>query len=111
MKTLLSRSELAERWGYEISSITRLEQDGTIHRVKNLQGVRYSIREIEQIESLGKKDLREISFLDYKKLENEKEFWKEEYLKLKNAISRSANDLVKVLASGVELIKWCFYGS
>lgn len=100
MKTLLTRSELAERWGYEISSITRLEQEGTIHRVKSLQGVRYSIREIEQIESLGKKDLREISFLDYKKLENEKEFWKEEYLKLRNAISQSANNLVQVLTEG-----------
>lgn len=100
MKTLLTRNELAERWGYEVSSIRRLEEEGFIHRVKNLQGVKYSVREIEAIESLGKKEFREVTLLDYKKMENEKEYWKDQYLKLRNAISASTNNLVQVLTQG-----------
>ena len=100
MKTLLTRDELAERWGYGKTSIVRLEEDGVIHRVKGLQGCKYSIREIESIEKLGRKDLNEISLIEYRKGENEKDYWKSEYLKLRNAISTSAYDLVKVLSDG-----------
>lgn len=101
-KTLLNREELAKRWGYDASSIIRLEQNGVIHRVKNLCGVKYSIREIEKIERLNSKELEEITLLDYKKMQNERDKWKNEYLKLRNAICASANDLVKVLSSGEE---------
>lgn len=100
MKTLLTRDELAERWGYTKTSIVRLEQDGVIHRVKGLQGCKYSIREIEKIEMLGIKDLEEISLIDYKRMEIDRDKWKSEYLKLRNAISSSAYDLVKVLSDG-----------
>ena len=100
LKTLLTRDELAERWGYTKTSIIRLEEDGVIHRVKGLQGCKYSIREIESIEKLGRKDLNEISLIEYRKVENEKDYWKREYLKLRNAISTSAYDLVKVLSDG-----------
>lgn len=103
MKTLLTRDELAERWGYTKTSIVRLEQDGVIHRVKDLQGCKYSIREIEKIEMLGRSDLEEISLIDYKRMEIDRDKWKNEYLKLRNAISASANNLVKVLANGVEV--------
>jgi len=101
-KTLLTREELGKRWGYDKTSIIRLEQDGVIHRVKGLSGVKYSIREIEKIETLGVKELEEITLLDYKKMQNERDKWRNEYLKLRNAISTSANNLVKVLAEGVE---------
>ena len=100
MKTLLTRDALAERWGSERIARRRLEEDGVIHRVKGLQGCKYSIREIEKIEMLGRKDLEEISLIDYKRMENEKDYWKTEYLKLRNAISSSAYDLVKVLSDG-----------
>lgn len=100
MKTLLTRDELAERWGYTKSSIIRLEEDGVIHRIKDLQGCKYSIREIEEIERLGRKDLNEVSIIELKKMENEKDYWKNEYLKLRNAISSSAYDLVRVLSDG-----------
>ena len=102
-KTLLSPKELGERWGYSLASIDRLEKNGVIHRVKGLNNVKYSIKEIEQIERLGRNDLNEISLLDYKRMENDRDKWRNEYLKLRNAISASANDLVKVLASGVEV--------
>lgn len=100
LKTLLTRDELAERWGYTKTSIVRLEQDGVIHRVKGLQGCKYSIREIEKIEMLGRSDLEEISLIDYKRMEIDRDKWKNEYLKLRNAISTSAYDLVKVLSDG-----------
>ena len=96
----MTRDELAERWGYAKSSIIRLEEDGIIHRVKDLQGCKYSIREIEEIERLGRRDLSEVSIIELKKMENEKDFWKNEYLKLRNAISTSAYDLVRVLSDG-----------
>lgn len=102
-KTLLSRDDLAKRWGYDPTSIVRLEQNGVIHRVKGLAGVKYSIREIEAIEMLGSKELNEITLLDFKRMENDRNKWRDEYLKLRNAISASANDLVKVLAEGVEV--------
>ena len=100
MKTLFTREELAARWGYNKSSIQRLEEEGVIHRVKGLVGCKYSLKEIEEIENLGRSDFEEVNFIKYQKLENEKEFWKMEYLKLRNAISQSANDLVKVLSEG-----------
>lgn len=103
LKTLLTRDELAERWGYTKTSIIRLEEDGVIHRVKGLQGCKYSIREIENIESLGRKDLNQISLLDYKRMENDRDKWKNEYLKLRNAVSASAKDLVQVLSSDMEV--------
>lgn len=103
MKTLLTRDELAERWGYAKTSIVRLEQDGVIHRVKGLQGCKYSIREIEKIEMLGRKDLEEISLIDYKRMEIDRDRWKNEYLKLRNAISTSAYDLVKILSTDMEV--------
>lgn len=102
-KTLLSREVLADRWGYDVSTICRLEQKGVIHRVKDMSGVRYSLFEIEQIERYGLETFNEITLLDYKKMENERDKWKNEYLKLRNAISASANDLVKVLSEGVEI--------
>lgn len=102
-KTLLSPKELGERWGYSLASIDRLDKNGVIHRVKGLNNVKYSLREIEKIESLGRKDLNEVSLLDYKRMENDRDKWKNEYLKLRNAISASAKDLVKVLASDLEV--------
>lgn len=102
-KTLLSPKELGERWGYSLASIDRLEKSGVIHRVKGLNNVKYSLREIEKIETLGRKDLDEVSLLDYKRMENDRDKWKNEYLKLRNAISASAKDLVKVLASDLEV--------
>lgn len=100
MKTMLSPKELGERWGYSTTSIDRLEKSGVIHRVKGFDGVRFSVKEIEAIETLGRKDLNEISFIDFKRMEKERNYWKNEYLKLRNAISASANDLVKVLSDG-----------
>lgn len=102
-KTLLSPKELGERWGYSLASIDRLEKNGVIHRVKGLNNVKYSLREIEKIETLGRKDLNEVSLLDYKRMENDRNKWRDEYLKLRNAISASAKDLVKVLASDLEV--------
>lgn len=100
MKTLLSPKELGERWGYSLASIDRLEKNGVIHRVKGLNNVKYSLREIEEIERLGRRDLSEVSIIELKKMENEKDYWKNEYLKLRNAISTSAYDLVRVLSDG-----------
>ena len=37
---------------------------------------------------------------EFKKVESEKDYWKNEYLKLRNAISTSAYDLVRVLSDG-----------
>lgn len=99
-KTLLTTKELAERWGVDVTSIRRMEQEGAIHRVKKLKGVKFSIREIEIIENSTSNDAKELTLINYKKMENDRNYWKNEYLKLKNAVDESARNLVQVLTQG-----------
>ena len=53
MQTAYSVDELAQRWGLSTASIRRMEQDGKIHRLPDLPGVRYSAAEIHKLEMVG----------------------------------------------------------
>ena len=53
MQTAYSVEELAKRWGLSPASIRRMEQDGKLHRLPDLPGVRYSAAEVYQLESIG----------------------------------------------------------
>ena len=77
-KVLLSRKTLAERWDYSsCNAIIDLEQEGVITRIPNLSSPRYSIDEIEKIESIGL-DINPLSPIERKRLENQiKELKKE----------------------------------
>lgn len=51
-KTLLSRQDLAERWGLAPKTIEKYEIDGVISRVKDIPTPRYSIESIRKLEGL-----------------------------------------------------------
>jgi len=52
-QTVLSPNELAKRWGLTTRSIRTMEQEGKLHRLPDLPGVKYSVAEVVQLESVG----------------------------------------------------------
>lgn len=53
MQTVITLTELAERWGVAQNSIRNMEQDGKLHRLQYMPGCRYSMAEVYQLESIG----------------------------------------------------------
>ena len=88
MQTLLSVSELAERWGYAPETIRRMEQEGRLHRVHNLPGVKFSLAEIVQLESIGT-DALPLTVYERKKLENR-------IAELEDRVTKLTNRLCKI---------------
>lgn len=89
-QTLLSRQDLAKRWGFSSTKvIENYELSGIIKRVPNLPTPRYSVYEIEKLEMVGQ-NLNPLSPLERKRLEKriedlEKELgtYKEKFTNLK----------------------------
>jgi predicted transcriptional regulator len=52
-EAVFSPQQLAERWGYHENTIRRMEEDGRLHRLTGLPMVRYSAKEVLQLESIG----------------------------------------------------------
>lgn len=52
-KTVFSLDDLAARWGYSRSTIKTMEHEGKLHRLPNMPGVRFSVAEVLQLESIG----------------------------------------------------------
>ena len=67
-KKLLSPTSLAKRWDYTPAAITNFEKDGIITRNPKFPSPRYSIEEIEAIESIGL-DVNPMSPLERRRLE------------------------------------------
>ena len=53
MQTVITLTELAERWGVAQNSIRNMEAEGTLHRLPHMPGCRYSMAEVYQLESIG----------------------------------------------------------
>lgn len=53
MQTVITLTELAERWGVAQNSIRNMEHDGTLHRLPHMPGCRYSMAEVVQNETIG----------------------------------------------------------
>ena len=70
MQTIYSVNELAERWGYAPDTIRRMENEGTLHRVLGLPGVKFSAAEVHQLESVGL-DAKAMTAWERKRLEME----------------------------------------
>ena len=70
MQTIYSVNELAERWGLAPASIRRMEQEGTLHRLPDIPGVRFSAAEVLQLESIGL-DAKAMSAWERRNLESE----------------------------------------
>lgn len=93
-QTLLSRQDLAKRWGFESTrAIEKYEQNGIIKRVTGIPIPRYSLYEIEKLETLGQ-DINPLSPLERRRLEKkvedlEKELtlYKEKFTNIKMLMS------------------------
>ena len=70
MQTVYGVDELSQRWGLSPASVRRMEQDGKLHRLPDMPGVKYSAAEVYQLESVGK-DAQAMSAWERKKLEAE----------------------------------------
>ena len=68
MQTIYSVNEIAERWGLSPASVRRMEQEGKLHRLPDIPGVKYSAAEILQLESIGL-DARAMSAWERRNLE------------------------------------------
>ena len=53
MQTIYSVNELAERWGLHPSTVRQMENEGKLHRLPDIPGVRFSAAEVLQLESVG----------------------------------------------------------
>ena len=95
MKTLLSRQDLAERWGLAVKTIEKYENDGVIQRVKGIPAPRYSIESIQKLE--GMEELNPLSPEERNKLEKEIQSLRAE-LSIKNEL------LSKVSFLGIEAL-------
>ncbi|WP_034866951.1 hypothetical protein [Clostridium paraputrificum] len=68
-QTLINRQNLAKRWDYESTKpIEAFEKAGVLTRVPLPNSIRYSLEEIEKIESLGQ-DINPLSPLERRRLE------------------------------------------
>ena len=68
MQTIYSVNELAERWGLHPSSVRQMENEGKLHRLPDIPGVRFSAAEVLQLESVGL-DARAMSAWERRNLE------------------------------------------
>ena len=95
MKTVLSKAELADRWGVNQRTIDKWEQEKIIKRVEGIPTPRYSVREIEVIESGT--ELNEFTRFDKKRLENEIKRLRNENENLKNVLSNILAESSKII--------------
>ena len=95
MKKLLTRGELAERWGGAVRTIANWENEKVIQRVDGIPLPRYTLEHIEAIE--GIKDLNRFSPLERRRLENELEKTKKENETLKSILSNILAESAKVV--------------
>lgn len=84
MKTLIDRSELAERWGIDSRTVINYEQSGVITRIKKIPTPRYSLDEILRIEQV---DISETSPLVVRKLKRRIKELEEENEKLNKKLN------------------------
>lgn len=95
MKKLLTRGELAERWGVDVRTIANWENEKVIQRVDALPLPRYTLEHIEAIE--GIEDLNRFSPLERRRLESELEKTKKENETLKSILSNILAESAKVV--------------
>lgn len=91
-KTLISRNELAKRWGVTTRTIINYEESGIITRNPNFDKPFYYLEEIQTIDNYKPKPL---SHFERKRLENENK-------ELKDRINALESILSKVVMVGTE---------
>lgn len=79
--------ELAERWKCSENGIRDRENMGLLHRLTNLPGVKYSGKEVAQLEALGP-DVEAHSAWAWAQLERENKLQKREIKDLRERLTR-----------------------
>lgn len=57
MATIINRKDLAERWGTNVTTLDSWESEGVIRRLPKYPSPRYSLAEVEKVESNGMDNL------------------------------------------------------
>lgn len=57
MATIINRKDLAERWGTNVTTLDDWERSGVIKRLPRYPSPRYSLAEVEKVESNGMDNL------------------------------------------------------
>lgn len=68
MEAVFTAKELADRWKCHVNTIRVMEDQGKLHRLEDIPGVRYSAEEVLQLECLGS-DAQPLTAWERKKLE------------------------------------------
>lgn len=84
MKNLVTRQELAERWGCNTDSIAKIEAQGCLPRCPHVPGIRYRMMDVLRCE--GVEDQNPMSPFERKRLESEIQERDEEIRQLKEKI-------------------------
>lgn len=92
MKLTYTVDETAEVLGISKSSVYNLRNAGTIHQLKKLPGVLFSVKEIQSIAGLE----TEINAVNYRALKAENEELAKENAKLKNDIKKIASGILAI---------------
>ena len=53
MDAVFTTLELAKRWKCHPNAVRAKEEEGVLHRLENLPGVKFSAKEVAQLEALG----------------------------------------------------------
>lgn len=88
MQTIYSVNELAERWGLHPSSVRQMENEGKLHRLPDIPGVRFSAAEVLQLESIGL-DAKAMSAWERRNLEAEIHDLKQQVQDLQGKVLRA----------------------
>ena len=81
MQAVFSVQDLSERWGFHENTIRRMEADGQLHRLAGLPLVRFSAKEVLQLESVGL-DAKPLTAWERKRLLDENKELKEKIAEL-----------------------------
>ncbi len=84
LKVVLTKTELAKRWGVDTRTIDKWEQNKIIQRIKAIPAPRYNIEHILKVEET---EISEFSPLERKRLQSEIEIIKSENEKLRSILS------------------------
>ena len=95
MKTVLTQTELAERWGVSIRALTDWRNEGVIVPVKGIPVIRYSLDYIEELEGV---EIERFSPLHKKKMEREIEALKEKCKQLEQVLGNILAESSKVIS-------------
>ena len=86
-KTVFTVADLAKRWRCSESYIRNMVSSGKLKTMPELPGVRFLVRYIEELENLGM-DFDNLSPFERRRLEKERDYWKNRAEKLEEILKK-----------------------